>query len=367
MAMLWMDGEEVQFSTDDPGLWDSVDLDAVGHILYGGTVKRTGNGAVSFSCATAGKAAKIKALAASVFYGLYPTDFFVGFGVRFESSPAISGTSGNTLPILALFSSSGANQITIGIDATSKAIKVFRGGTNGTLLATGAIPLVANTMHYFEMHCIIGDVGGEVSTRLDGVADIAATGIDTNIADGNVKTIHLGIAGVSSAGDGGVGLVYVDDFVFMDGTIWPNRQAIYAMNDYNYHYGTMDSTGDWYARHLEVDDVTAYGGLPDSDTTMIYSSTVNSWYVLYANSTVVSNMVGVFVTGVMMSSCVSNTAGDTNQMRHIFQESDEGREPFLPVTFPIWGWHSDVVNDLQSEPLSIPNLYAFTFGWRRWS
>lgn len=86
---------------------------------------------------------------------------FVGFGVYVKSQSGIPGCS--------FLGDNGATQhITVHVNTTTGLIQIHRGGSGGTLLATGTTQLTVNAWYYIEVSASISATVGEVHVRLNG-------------------------------------------------------------------------------------------------------------------------------------------------------------------------------------------------------
>lgn len=103
--------------------------------------------------------------------------------------------------------SDGTVQVTIALDATGH-LKVYRGTTSGTLLATATDPLAVNTYYYLESRVFIDNTDGTVELRLwssttEMTTPLNFTGDTKNGGTGLISQISYGISGASSVGNWG--------------------------------------------------------------------------------------------------------------------------------------------------------------------
>jgi len=98
-------------------------------------------------------------------------------------------------PILG-FKNIGTNSVHVQLMLDSAGrVKVNRNGVNGTLLGTGATPIIMNGLTYIEARVNINDTTGSVEVRLNGstTPDLLLTGIDTQQgADPIIDMFYLG-------------------------------------------------------------------------------------------------------------------------------------------------------------------------------
>lgn len=98
--------------------------------------------------------------------------------------------------------------IHVAVSITAAALLTVKRGS--TILATGTHPLVANTWYYLELKTIIDDTVGTYELRINGVAELSATGVDTRNGGTGVwdrALINIGTAGSQT---------FVDDFYLCD-------------------------------------------------------------------------------------------------------------------------------------------------------
>lgn len=83
---------------------------------------------------------------------------------------------------------------------------------NGTVLATSTATISATVWNYFEIKATISDTVGAITVRLNSVAVITATGLDTrNGGTGFIDTLLFGQAGILAAGADHYDDVYICD------------------------------------------------------------------------------------------------------------------------------------------------------------
>jgi hypothetical protein len=111
--------------------------------------------------------------------------------------------------------------VTVQFTPSTGVISVFRGGTGGTALGTATIAsgpaLLASTWTYWEVKVVLSDTVGEVHVRLNGIAVLDLTGLDTKNA--GTKTVIDAIGypcGTSQT------TTWVDDLYVVTGTGSPN-------------------------------------------------------------------------------------------------------------------------------------------------
>jgi hypothetical protein len=146
---------------------------------------------------------------------------------------------------------------------------------NGTVLATGTIPLSLNTWYYIEMKVIIDDVNGVAIVKVNGVTDINFSGDTRNAANASADRLRLYAAGASSGG--AQSTWFFDDLYLCDGTggsptnsflgdvrveaLFPNGNGNSSQFD--------GSDGNSTDNYLLVDEAT-----PNSDTDYVESPDV---------------------------------------------------------------------------------------------
>jgi hypothetical protein len=124
------------------------------------------------------------------------------------------GSSYNAANVLGFYSDTMATaHVWLGVDANN-AIVIRRG--DGTVLGTSAAnTLTPGTWAYIEIKVVLGDgTSGSVVVRVNGVAVLTLTGIDTK--NGGTKTVFESVGYFASSGP--TGTVYsVDDFYLCNG------------------------------------------------------------------------------------------------------------------------------------------------------
>lgn len=165
-------------------------------------------------------------------FGLAKTTVRFGAAYFFDALPQASDAV-----FLSKFNDAGnAPQISIYLASTG-AIRVFRGDSGGTLLATSTALLTANGWNHVETEVTIDDAAGAVECRLNGVTVVSLTGIDTK-ATANLETSQVVIGHDQNIHQDA--LWYVDDMVCSD---------------------DQGGTNDTF-----IGDVKVYTQFPDADT-----------------------------------------------------------------------------------------------------
>lgn len=239
MAILWMDGLDTYSSSADLALRypaDSVTLSTTGGRFNGGF----GGGMTVALPHTTG------ALIVGGAFGPYNQQYSC---LRLYNSTAGAGTA----------------ELTLQYNTTT--LRLYRGSTVGTLLATATVPTVSGVWHHVEVKALIADSGGSCEVRVDGVTVINYSG-DTRAS----STGTAGLDGVQwSAYSGAIG--GWDDIYALDtsGSVandWLNDCRINTLaptSDAAVQF--TRSTG--ASNYLTVDE-----GRMNSDTDYVQSATV---------------------------------------------------------------------------------------------
>lgn len=342
MSNLFMDGEEIQFAADSPGLWDNVAFNSAGKISYVSTHPRTGTGCFRVYTTTDSQYAyKSKTLPSTY------TELYIQFGLYFASTqPLAARTTLTLIPLLALVSSTSVTQITLGINETSQVLQVYRGNNNtGTLLGSGSTGLAADTMHRVELRVVVDDGAGVVQARLNGNLEIDLSSQDTNNAGGgDIKSVNMGVTWNGLASNGASIDAFFDDIIVNDttGTVsnsWPNGAGIEKLTpNADGNYTAWTSTGG-AVDYTEVDDVATYGNLPDDDTTTILSATLNQRTSVNLTPTTQAGTV----QAVMLCTYAKNSAAGADEMSQGVRiaSTDYDSTTFVPATS--YGWHTDIL------------------------
>ena len=107
------------------------------------------------------------------------------------------------MPLLVLVGNAGGYQVALGLDATSNVLKAFTGGVAGTLIGTGTTGLGSDEWHTVELRAVIDGASGIVQAKANGNTEISVTGQDTDLGDGDVTSVLLGIPRTAAAGANG--------------------------------------------------------------------------------------------------------------------------------------------------------------------
>lgn len=365
MAAIFLDGEEIQFAADSPGLWDSYATNqTAGKLTYVSTHPRTGNGCFRILLTnSAAYAYKSKTLPSAY------TELYFQFSVYLASSQVIVASDGTTVALLRLVSTTGVSQITLGVNESTRVLEVRLGRQDGTLLGSGSTAVSADTMHLVELHVVISDTVGVVQARLNGVTEINLSSQDTNNAGGgDIKTFDLGVTPGSISSDGASVDAFFDDIVVNDTTgsvsnSWPNGAGIEKLTpNADGNYTAWTSTGG-AVDYTEIDDVTTYGNLPDDDTTTILSSTLNQRTSVNLTPTTQAGTV----EAVMLCTYAKNSAAGADEMGHGVRLSgvDYESETWVPAT--TYGWQKKVVtlNPATSARWTTSEIDGMEKVWRR--
>ena len=112
--------------------------------------------------------------------------WFVGFPIYVENLSL-------TWAFMGLLSGSSAFQVSLRLN-TSGHFEVLRGDTaTGAVIATGTFPISPGSWYFVELGTYIDSSAGTVSLLINGIADINATGVNTQALGGNTAdTVLLG-------------------------------------------------------------------------------------------------------------------------------------------------------------------------------
>jgi hypothetical protein len=172
MALLFCDGFDHYASADILKKWTVAN--AVGSCVIDPTAGRRGGGA--FTTTTGGRGNPGKTLAAS-----YAT---LVAGVALNLSGPISGSG------VLWFADAGTTQVVVIFNADGT-FSVKRGST---VLATSSVAIGYNAYNYIELKATIHPSAGAIELRLNGVAIITASGINTRAtANSSANGLYIGI------------------------------------------------------------------------------------------------------------------------------------------------------------------------------
>lgn len=367
MAIIWMDGFEVDFPDKSIGLWDSYTESASGNgnLYYTSSNARTGDGCLQVHSTSSLAWRHLSKTLADTY-----TELYIGFGLFFASTTPLDADSSQTVPLLCLLSSSGDRQITFGIDKTTNVLNVYRGGNNGTLLGSGITGLAANTIHYIELHVIISNTVGVVQIRLNGNLEIDLSAQDTSYtpSSDDIKVVQLGILNNGSTPTSGASIdAYFDDFIINDtsGSVandWPNGAGILRLDpnaDGNYSQWTPNNGG---ASYVEVDELSTYGNLPDGDTSYISDMTVTDRTSVALDDTGINGTV----LGVMLATYSKNSASGSDAMAQFLRIGGVDYDEADYVSATDYGWHTDIdsISPATGVAFTTSEIDAMELGWK---
>lgn len=190
---------------------------------------------------------------------------YCGFAYQFS----VAGGSDVRVPLFTLFATIDDTnpQLSVYINKATSQLEIVRGTT---VLATGATALTTTDWRYVEIKMLIDNAAGACEVKLDGLSEVAVSGVDTaNAASTAVLYFALGMVQNSYVAGG-----YIDDFYILnsDGTAnntYLGEQRCEIMTP------TSDATVAWsrFTGSTNFENVDDPIGAPDDDTTYVYSST----------------------------------------------------------------------------------------------
>lgn len=361
MACLFMDGFEIDFADKTPGLWDtySESFSSACLLEYASTYVRSGNGALRQRHTDSANDQYLSKTLPSTY-----TELYVGFGFRYDSGTALDGYYNATVPFFEFRSSTGDEQVTLGIDESTKVLRVFNGHGNETILGAGSTALTADTWYYIEIHVVIDDSTGSVEVRLNGSTEISLSNVDTNWGGGDIQAIRIGFLPTDFTRSG-EGDFWFDDFMVNDtsGSVandWPASAKIEMLvpdGDGNYSQWTSTGVNDY----TEVDDLATYGNLPDGDTTKLSHAVVGE----RASVTLTNTTIAGAVQALMLLSNVSvDSSGDQMAQSVRLSGADYDQASFSPST--TYDYYTDVLstNPATSAQWLTSEIDGMELGWK---
>jgi hypothetical protein len=354
-----MDGFEIDFADNLNGIWTTEFNSSSGNgtVSYTSAQARTGTGSLRTQANATFQAYLQQSLGANY------TELYFAFGFRYTGT--MTPFSGSSMGLLTTISSGGSTQVTLGINATSKVLEVYRGSTAGTLLASGSTALLSDTWYHIGFRVVISDTVGVAEVRINDIADITASSLDTNVANTNIATINLGIS--SAAGRGAADWNF-DDFVVNDtsGSVansWLGTVGIEKLTpNADGNYSAWTSTGG-AVDYTEVDDVASYGSVPDDDTTTLLSSTTDQrTSVALTNTTIVGT-----VEGVMLCTYAKNSVSSGDQMAQgvRISSTDYDSTAFAPSSSYAWQLNVLTTSPATSARWTTSEIDGMEMGWKR--
>lgn len=176
--------------------------------------------------------------------------------------------SGTTIGLLVLRNAAGAAQISLAMDRTTLALKVFRGTRSaGTLIGTGTTAINTGTWYQIEGQITINATTGVAKIKVNGGAEeINFSGNTRGGADDNIDVVEVGI----SDGPSGVAayLFYADDFV-LDNAAYPGNTKIQALVPNVAGSSSQWTSSDGVPNYQDVDEI------PASDADLVYTNAVS--------------------------------------------------------------------------------------------
>jgi hypothetical protein len=189
-------------------------------------------------------------------------------------------------------------------------------------------PILQDVWYYLEVKVTIGDApDGVASLRINGVAELTQTGLDTRNA-GNATANIVKMGGWAAA------TTYLDDLYICDGTGAANNDYLGDIKVECLLPSADGATVDWTAS-AGADYTTVDEALQNSDTDYISSST--------------ANQVDTFAMGNL-----ATTAGTIKGVQYLLmaRKDDAGSRSVAPVARP-------VSTDRVGATVSVADTYAY--------
>ena len=187
---------------------------------------------------------------------------------------------------------SGTRQITIVRNAAGllEARRGVIGG--GAIVATGTTPLLTGQYYYLEAYIIVHNSLGQIITRVNGIEDINASGLDTQ-ESGNASANQVGF----SSADGSAGTIYFDDFYACDDQGSQNNAFLGDHRVEAIYPSGIGNSADWTPVGAANNWDCADENPPDGDTTYVSKDgsalPALDTYEMTDLITVVGNIAGV--------------------------------------------------------------------------
>lgn len=183
------------------------------------------------------------------------TTLIVGFALEVKAG---FGGSGPGQEILSFWDGVTTLHCSVGITAAGAIAAYRNGSSSGVLLGTSAAtPIAQDSQNYIEVKATVHDTTGAIEVRVNGVAVLTLTNVDTrNAGTGQINLIRIGQVNAS----GGAHYRY-DDLYVSDTTGSTNNNylgdvridTLYPTSDGNYAQFTPSTGTDHYAL---VDEAT---------------------------------------------------------------------------------------------------------------
>lgn len=258
-----------------------------------------------------------------------------------------------------LFQEGSTVHIALSLNSSGK-IEVRR-GAGGTLLATGATTLIANTYFHVEVKVNVHSTTGYVEVRVNGVVDSTFSGNTRN--GGTTGLLDSFVQSTPYGGATGNGFAYLDDFFLMNTAGSVNNdfkgdcrvEALYPNANGN-SSGFTGSDGNSVDNYALVDE-----NPPNSDTDYVESSVVGTKDTYgYSN---ISSTIGT-VHGVQILPFAKKTDAGSRAIATVARSGVvEAMSADQPLT-TVYGYYPTIVerDPATVAPWTIAGVNAAEFG-----
>jgi hypothetical protein len=355
MSVLVVDGYEIDFSNNTPGLADAMQYEGSATIAYVSGGSNDGYVALTADGASA-SAGLVYLLPGS------ETTMFAGCHFCFndiQGSPW-SVANDKVIPLLTFFSKTNAAQVTIGVNGGRKLV-AYGGNNDGTLIATGSIPLRTGRWYNLVVQIVVDDAAGLVVCKLDGTTDISEANVDTNNDGDDILSVGVGPMNTNdysqasilfdnlilNDADGSWGDTYPEGIVV--GQIYPDADGTYT-----------DWTQNGEATNYEtLDDLASYGSQPDDDATYIDSDTTGQQASVTMSATGVSGII----FGAMRASYLRQAITGVRALNHFIRTGGGDVSQEDKYIGQDWGWAITIMPDNNTAQWTTATLSTVEFGW----
>jgi hypothetical protein len=274
-----------------------------------------------------------------------------------EVFTGIGYISGQPNTFVAFYGDNGAtNHITVYLNP-STFWEIRRGGTGGTLLATGTTAYPGNVWHYVEVRCIVSDTVGVVEVRIDGQTtnEVSFSG-DTKNAGTSTNIDSVGFGNVSGTPSANFADWYILNTLGTYNNTWLGDVAVRVLKPSGNGTTTQltNSAGNQTNNYTYVDEVPASSadytgaqasGLADTYNLADLPAGVATVYGVQVDATIGKSDANLAQAKIRTRSGGSDFTPNTYTLSTTYQEFRELSEVDPATGLP---WTTGSVNGLEA-------------------
>jgi hypothetical protein len=365
MALLFVDGFDIDFPDNDKGIWDDVITNRTGQVFYQDTVVRGSDGAAQFNSTDGDDYAYLSKTFSPTF-----TEFVAG--LHFYMSGSLDMDNGRVGIIGWL--SSGAWEGSVSLQRNNSCLQLVLGNPDhtGTVIDSVVAP-EKDRWHHLSVHIVMDAATGSYDVRLNGKRIFYATNVDTVDTAADLDRIRVGILSANSNFTGMIGSMYIDNFVLYSGggslvsdhvgdftvsRLDPDGEGYYTDVGGGSLTAWENKTGaDYYA---DIDDVASFGDLPSS-LNLVWDDPVGS---LNRVSVTMDDVGAVSLWGTQIAGWIAGgEAGDTLAPNVRISGTDYEGDDVTPGVAFAWDTHGWEVSPASSAAWTAAEVNAAEMGY----